>query len=249
MRRKKTISEKEWQRYIERLYFISRKAGYELQDWVITNQITDIDQIVEYGFSLATKYGEASAALAAEMYDATAELAGKSLPAAIPAPTPTYAEVAMAVKGTARSGNPKLMGDSITRLVKVTGVDTTMQNALRDGAEWAWIPLGETCAFCLTLASRGWQEASRKAISRGHAKHIHANCNCTYAVRFDDSMDVEGYEPETYYNLYASTPGRPNDKINAIRRRLYAENREEINAQKREAYHERVERKRRERGL
>lgn len=238
----KKISEKQWKRYIERLYFISRKAGFELQDWVIENGVTDIDSIVEYGFHLATKYGEASAALAAEMYDATAELAGKVVPPAIPAPTPTYAEVAVAVTGTAKSGNPKLIGDSITRLVKVTGVDTTMQNALRDGAEWAWIPIGETCAFCLTLASRGWQEASRKAISRGHAKHIHANCNCTYAVRFNDSMDVEGYEPDTYYNLYASTPGKPADKINAIRRRLYAENSVEINAQKREAYRLRKER-------
>lgn len=242
MSKSKKISEKQWRRYIERLYFISRKAGFELQDWVITNGIQDIDSIIEYGFALATKYGEASAALAAEMYDATAELAGKMLPPAVPAPTPTYAEVATAIHGTAKSGNPKLMGDSITRLVKVTGVDTTMQNALRDGAEWAWIPIGETCAFCLTLASRGWQIASRKAISRGHAKHIHANCNCTYAVRFDDGMDVEGYEPDTYYNLYASTPGKPTDKINAIRRRLYAENRDEINAQKRAAYHDRRER-------
>lgn len=242
-RRNKRISEKEWRTYIEKLYFISREAGFKLQNWVIENQVQDIDQIVEYGFYLATKYGEASAALAAEMYDATAELAGKHLPPAIPAPTPTYEEVAIAVTGTAKSGNPKLIGDSITRLVKVTGVDTTMQNALRDGAEWAWIPIGETCAFCLTLASRGWQEASKKAIKNGHAKHIHANCNCTYAVRFDDSMDVEGYEPGTYYDLYASAPGDSTDKINAIRRRLYAENRNEIRQQQREAYHDREARK------
>jgi len=243
MSRSKKISEKQWRNYIERLYFISRKAGFELQDYVIEHSLQNIDDIVEYGFALATKYGEASAALAAEMYDATAELAGVKLPPAVPAATATYEEVAIAINGTAKSGNPKLIGDSITRLVKVTGVDTTMQNALRDGAEWAWIPVGETCAFCLTLASRGWQEASRKAIRRGHAKHIHANCNCTYAVRFDDGMDVEGYEPDTYYNLYASTPGSPDDKINAIRRRLYAENRDEINAQKREAYRLRQERK------
>lgn len=237
------ITYKEWTEYTTKLFRINSTAANMMWDWLRNHSMDDVDEMIEYAYQLATKYGEASAALAAEMYDATAELAGKHLPPAIPADTATFEEVADAVVGTAKSGNPKLVTDSVKRLVKVTGVDTTMQNALRDSAEWAWIPIGETCAFCLTLASRGWQEASKKAISRGHAKHIHANCNCTYAVRFDDSMDVEGYEPDTYYNLYASTPGKPADKINAIRRRLYEENRVEINAQKREAYRLRQERK------
>lgn len=220
----------------------------EMLDYAVENSLGGLDAasteaIVEYAYALATKYGEASAALAAEMYDATAELAGIDLPAALPAPTATYAEVAQAVVGTANTGNPKLVADSVSRLVKVAGVDTTMQNALRDGAEWAWIPMGETCAFCLALASRGWQTASKKAIRRGHARHIHANCNCTYAVRFDSETSVEGYDPEAYYDVYAAGEGDSTDKINALRRRLYSENRDAINAQKRAAYQLREERR------
>ncbi|MBR4692904.1 MAG: hypothetical protein IKP17_09110 [Oscillospiraceae bacterium] len=38
------------------------------------------------------------------------------------------------------------------------------------------MPSGDTCAFCITLASRGWQKAGREAIKGGHAEHIHNNC-------------------------------------------------------------------------
>lgn len=237
------ISRKVWTDYVNKLRAINDKAADAMWTWLKAHSIDDVEEMIEYAFQVVAKYGEASAALAAEMYDVTAEMAGHYLPPAILAETPTYTEVSIAVQGTAKSGNPKLVTDSVSRLVKVTGVDTTMQNALRDGAEWAWIPIGETCAFCLTLASRGWQQASQKAIRNGHAKHIHANCNCTYAVRFDRDMDVEGYEPDVYYDLYADAEGgNSTEKINSIRRRLYAENRYEIRAQQREAYHLRRER-------
>ena len=49
----------------------------------------DIEALINYGYAVATKYGEASAAIAAEMYDATAALAGASVPAAVPAETAT----------------------------------------------------------------------------------------------------------------------------------------------------------------
>jgi len=142
-----------------------------------------------------------------------------------------------------KTGNNEIVSSSVGRLVKMAGVDTTMQNALRDGAEWAWIPVGDTCAFCITLASRGWQRASRKALKNGHAEHIHANCDCTYAIRFDGSSEVEGYDSGAYLDLYQDADGRtPTQKINAMRREFYAENREKINAQKRAAYQKRIER-------
>ena len=48
--------------------------------------------------------------------------------------------------------------------VKKAGIDTTLQNAYRDrpkkygkkrntGAQVAWVPSGDTCPFCLMLAS------------------------------------------------------------------------------------------------
>ena len=62
------------------------------------------------------------------------------------------------------------------------------------------------------------------------------NCDCTYAIRFDSSSDVEGYDPDKYLAMYDDQPGNSDAKINSLRRRLYAENREEILAQKRSAY-------------
>ena len=239
----KKIDRRIWNSYILKLSKINEAAADEMWSWIAKHSVYDLDEMIEFAYALVVKYGEASAALSAEMYDLTVELAEKHYPPAIPAAPPDKREVAEAITETAKSENPKLISYSVSRMVKVTGVDTTMQNALRDGAEWAWIPIGETCAFCLTLASRGWQKASDKAIRNGHASHIHANCNCTYAVRFDDSMDVEGYDPATYYDLYASFPGDSRDKINAIRRRLYSENAGAINAQKREAYRLRQERR------
>ena len=212
---------------------LERIAGVDLME-LSADERADI---IDYAYALATKYGEGTGALASEMYDALAELSGASVPSAVPAPTATYAEVAKAVNGTIKTGNVEIVSSATGRLVKMVGVDTMMQNALRDGAEWAWIPRGDTCAFCITLASRGWQTASKAAIKNGHAEHIHANCDCTYAVRFDHNTDVEGYDPSAYYKMYyGDGSGSSDDKIRALRRRIYAENADEINAQKRSAY-------------
>ena len=120
----------------------------------------------------------------------------------------------------------------VSRLVKRAGADTTLKNAVRDGAEWAWVPHGDTCPFCITLASNGWQKASSKVLKGGHAEHIHANCDCEFAIRFDHKTTVAGYDPEKYLKQYRDAGG----DINKMRRVNYAANKERINAQKRAAY-------------
>lgn len=92
--------------------------------------------------------------------------------------------------------------------------------------------MGCECGICLTLASRGWQRASQAAIKGGHAEHIHASCDCEYAVRFDGRTSVAGYDPEAYLAQYNAAGG----DINRMRRVNYAKNKERINAQKRAAY-------------
>ena len=193
---------------------------------------------IDYAYGLATKYGEAAGAAVCEFYDEVAEeWAGRTVAPAVPAKTATYGEVAKTINGTGKTLNTKMMSDAVGRLVKMAGVDTMLQNALRDGAEWAWIPRGDTCPFCLTLASRGWQEASEKAIKNGHAEHIHSHCDCTYAVRFSPDQNVEGYNPEEYRELYYSAEGNtPEEKINSMRRIKYGMDKDRINAQKRVAY-------------
>lgn len=240
-----TVSRKAWNKYIADLRKISDKAADEVEKYIKTHSImspAEMQRFIEYAYALATKYGEAAGALACEMYDALAALSGAAVPPAVPAQTATYGDIAKAVYGTYKM-NPEITSSAIGRQVKLVGVDTMQQNALRDGAEWAWIPSGDTCAFCLTLASRGWQRASKNALRNGHAEHVHANCDCTYAIRFSNDIDVEGYNPDEYLEMYEGADGdSPEGRINALRREFYAKNKETINEQKRSAYAKRKER-------
>ena len=246
-----TISKKAWARYIDALRKVNdastEKILYYIQEFGMPTTQAALDDLIDAAFVIANEYGEAAAALAAEFYDASAALSGVLVSPALPAPGPLIEDVAKAVVGTVKTGNAEIVSAAIGRLVKLQGVDTTMRNALRDGAEWAWIPSGDTCAFCITLASRGWQRASKKALKNGHAEHVHANCDCTYAVRFDSASEVAGYNNGAdaraiYENVdLDGEADTPDNRINAIRRRLYAENREEIRAQQASAYEKRKE--------
>lgn len=229
------ISEKAWTAYTRQLARLNEKAGQLLADYIAAHGTGDTEALIDYAYALVTKYGEGSAALAAQMYDELAALQNVRVPPAEPAPTAQYGEVAKMVQATRES--PPQMQRGVSRLVKRAGADTTLKNAQRDGAEFAWVPHGDSCAFCLTLASRGWQRASQAAIRGGHAEHIHANCDCEYAVRFDGRTSVAGYDPEAYLAQYNAAGG----DINRMRRVNYAANKERINAQKRAAYAARVE--------
>ena len=214
---------------------LNQRAGQLMADYIAAHGTVDTDALIAYAHALVTKYGEGSAELACQMYDALAAAARAGVPAAEPAEPASYGEIARMVQATKAS--PPQIQSGVSRLVKRAGADTTLKNALRDGAEFAWVPQADTCAFCLTLASRGWQKSSQAAIKDGHAEHIHANCDCEYAVRFDASTTVAGYDPEQYLAAYESAEGRTyQEKLNALRRAHYAENRKKITAQKRAAY-------------
>ncbi len=231
------ITEKAWIDYIDRLSQVNRKAGTLMRQYVDQHGTDNTDALVSYATALVNKYGEGCAELACQMYDAMADASGVIVPAAEPAEIAGDSEIAKMVYGTKKS--PPLLESGVSRLVKQAGADTTLKNALRDGAEWAWVPHGDTCAFCITLASRGWQRASDKALKGGHAQHIHANCDCEYAVRFNKNTTVAGYDPEKYLEQYENAGG----DINAMRRANYAEHKDIINAKKRAAYANRVEKR------
>lgn len=239
-----TITRKQWQKYIDILRKLQDVAAEEMADFMTSPAVQRLtgyeysQALIDYGYALATKYGEGATAVVCEWYDAIAMAEGVDLLPAVPAETASIQEVAKAINGTRKiSDNVEMVSAAVGRTVKLVGVDTLMNNAIRDGAEWAWIPSGDTCAFCLTLASRGWQPASKKAQKNGHAEHIHANCDCTYAVRHTPNVDVEGYTPGAYRRMYNSAEGtNSKEKINSMRREFYWENKEKINEQKRDAY-------------
>lgn len=222
------ISAKDWLNYVKTLGRLSEEAGRQMVKYIQANGIDDNAALIEYAHALATKYGEGSAELACAMYDAIAEIQGAAVGYAVPAETASISETAKAINGSLKqSPAGELLEGVVSRLVKQAGADTTLKNALRDGAEFAWIPDGGACAFCISLAANGWQPASKDAVKNGHAEHIHANCNCEYAIRFSPRMNVAGYNPDEYKKMYYDAPGKsPKDKINALRREFYEEEKE-----------------------
>lgn len=189
------VTEKAWKDYVRILSAIDHTAARKFEAYVRGLDFTKISasrKAIDYGIKLAARYSESAASAACEMYDAIVTAAGVYYPAAEPAilAENIRQEVGRTVNGMIKQkASAESMGAALGRLVKRTGADTTLKNAIRDGAEFAWIPSGDSCAFCIMLASNGWKKASEKALANGHAEHIHSNCDCTYAIRFDNSTE------------------------------------------------------------
>ena len=259
-----------WNNYISLLRRLNERASREMLSFatsyetalkagVITRDEYE-NALIDYAFALATKYGEGAGAAACEMYDAIAELQGVNLPPAVPAPTATMAETAKAVKGTLKTGNLEIVADAVGRLTKQAGADTMLENAKRGDAWFAWVAQGDTCAYCLMLAGLGWKKAGKLTLKGGHAEHIHANCDCTYAIDHKGDLEVPGYDPKAINEMIRnmtddeydaediirmsghSAKGHNHEALNEIRRKFYADNKEVINEQKRSAYAKRMER-------
>ena len=246
-----TVSNKAWQKYVKTLAAIDQTAARKFEVYVRgldLGKYANRKKVIDYAVKLASVYGESAAAAACEMYDAIAAAAGVYYPAATPAMIDEYiyGDVAKTVNGMIKQqASAESMGQAIGRLVKRTGADTTLQNAIRDRAEFAWIPSGDSCAFCIMLASNGWQPATKAAMNGGHAEHIHANCDCEYAIRFTPDTEYAGYNPREYRDMYdeADEDGKSWEaRVNVMRRQQYAEKKDEINQQKRDAYAARQER-------
>ena len=171
------IPKKVWKRYSDGLAKVSDQAKALIIKYIETHDIEGEegrDALIRYAYGISTKYGEAAAAYACQMYDIITELEKSPAPPAEPAETATYSEVAKAVNGTMKYALVgQMVGTAVGRLVKMAGQDTTLKNAIRDRAYFAWIPEGDTCVFCLMIAAEGWKRATAAALSGGHAEHIH----------------------------------------------------------------------------
>ena len=149
------ITKKQWSRYQKKLSSISTAAANAMRTWIISQggfSAIEFEVAIAKAYELATKYGEASAALSALMYDAMAEASSANVASAVVAETASLGEVSKAIYGAATfSQNNDYIANIVGRFVKQAGADTTLQNAKRDGAEFAWIASGDTCAYCTIL--------------------------------------------------------------------------------------------------
>ena len=232
------ISYSDWENYIRKLSKLSTIAAEKMQKYVDLYGFEDRTALIEYAHALIVKYGSASAELACQMYDAIAELENADVPMAESVYLDDIGDTAKAINGSLlQSAAGLMLSGVVARKVKMAGADTTLKNAIRDKAEFAWIPHGDTCPYCINLAGEGWRIASIEILENGHAKHIHAHCDCQYATRMSKKTKYEGYNPDKYSEIIENAEGETEkEKTNSLRRIQYASNKDMINEQKRNAY-------------
>ena len=219
------ITKAEWNNYKDTMSLLSDTASKEFSDWANQNggwENLDRQLMAEAAYNIASKYSEGSSALAAEMYDSIARAEKVNVPPAEMVADVNFGELAKAINGALKhSTDDDFISSPVGRSVKQAGADTMLKNASRDHAEFAWIPSGDSCAFCLVLASNGWQRASKKTINGDHASHIHTHCDCQFAIRFNRNTRVDGYNPDEYLEMYKNAEGDTSEqKIKSMRRAI-----------------------------
>lgn len=243
------ISKDRWIKYQRAHGKTRRAAQHELMQFSATLPWdTDEDEALRLlqamAVELVERYGLADGALSAAMYDEIMAAQRAIVPAAVVADTSSSVEIAADIaeaigKATSRESADSLASQVVGRHVKRCGIRTMQENAARDHTMWAWVCVGDTCAFCRAIGSNGWQVASKTILSGSHAEHIHASCDCEIMVKKPgESLHVEGYDPDALRDEYEAAGGRGSKgRINAMRRESYTpEYAAERNARRRELY-------------
>lgn len=163
---------------------------------------------------LVDGYGEIAATVTADWYDDLRDAAGVSGAFSAVLAAPVAAE---AVRANARwaigplfSADPDpeaafgLLAGEVDRLTLQSGRQTVSASVKNDpaGPRWARVPQGRTCAFCLTLASRGAVYRSEETAGGLHPDSYHADCDCVPTPVWPDQPYPEGYDPDALYEQY-----------------------------------------------
>ena len=96
--------------------------------------------------------------------------------------------------------------------------ENTMRNCHQHNMRYARIPTGpDTCPWCLMLASRGFVYYTEHDAMAG----CHRHCDCVAVpgrggYTFNDATQVEGYDPDAYYQLWRESGFMP-PKTNPMR--------------------------------
>lgn len=178
------------------LFTSIRKLWFELPE--APEEARDV--LVSQAQTLAKHYGDAAVGLAAEFFEAATGLTTR---------VPDY-DLSDAVEGSARwaagdlfAGNPadaqKKFRGAMQRHAKQPGRDLLYDNADRRGVTFARIPVGDTCSWCLMLASRGFIYTSAR--NAGEARRFHDWDDCIILPSTSKDIPVE-YDPEKLYEIY-----------------------------------------------
>ena len=173
------------------------------------------DALGEVMDRLLARYGDISAASAADWYDALrdASAAGGEFTAVL-ADGLSSEQVERTTRWAARGlfdGDPEdtldKLRNHLTRSIVAQGKRTVEMSAAADPARprWARVPApGGCCAWCSMLASRGFVYATKAtAGGEGHAYHHDCHCIPTPLWR-GQKPSIEGYDPGRLRSIYKS---------------------------------------------
>ena len=182
----------------------------EFMEYVYEGMTTD--EVIDAATNVAMKFSNLGCELGAQWYDLCSELAGLDVePAYLPEVNAADIHAhARAVVGKAPEGSPveAVMNNFLQNIIQNSVRDTGDANLWRDyergmaGGRWARVPVGDTCAWCLMLASQGaWYLSEESALGK-EAGHYHSDCNCT-AVYHADPDSIAGYSAlKKYKGMY-----------------------------------------------
>lgn len=166
------------------------------------------DLLLEVLPALVDEYGDIAAALAADWYESVAP--GRALAASTVATVRVTESVRFHAGGLWMPDAGDVAGALALKLdeyIREPGRRTIEQSAARNNVAWARVPSGrETCAFCITLASRDATYLTRDSAlkSRRTGEAYHGYCNCE-AVPISGDDYPDGYDPDELYDLYSAS--------------------------------------------
>ena len=175
------------------------------------------DEAMEIAKRIAEKFAFYGAELGAQWYDFCSQVAGVDVPPAelYPLESEDIAISAEAYRQDALGKTPgeifdEFISEQIAKSIRATGSANLHRdyNRGRVPGRWARVPVGETCAFCLMLASQGAWYLSRESALGEEAGHYHRKCDCK-AVYHADPESIAGYKNLDYYkSLYYDADDR-----------------------------------------
>lgn len=235
----------DWKRYRDAHAKLRGEAARKLEEYFDSLSWDDegraLSLLCDYADQLLWQYGNADAELSASLFD---EMMQGSAPMAHLADLPDEEIVTANIReqyrrATSIQAARALVSNEMQRMVKRCGIETMRENAIANKTMWAWVCIGDSCAFCRTLGSQGWVFASKAVRAGNHAEHIHANCDCEFVVkRRGDDLEIEGYDPDALLDEYTDAEGDSwKERVNSMRRADYTkEFADQRNARRRELY-------------
>jgi len=182
--------------------------------------------VYDYFPALIERYGSAAAVLGADVFEAEAvEMGIKPRVDLVPGVNAERASARLLAELNATTTLASSLA-LVDELVKQPYRSTFQDSAIASGAGWARVPRGDTCAFCIMLASRGGVYKTSDIAEFGYSgKKYHGECDCVPVLVRDEGDYPSGYDPDALYDKYMSARDQAGSgdtrRILASMRKLY----------------------------